>query len=299
MALNTDFAFEGFRIIRQKPVLIAYWGLSSLVMQILVMATLVPLIGPYWSSFEAMTSSPQANPAMILELYAKMAPGFVLIMLISLTLGAILMCGVYRAAADKGTINSGNMGFGYLRLGTDELRQVVVSFAYSLFQGLVYAGLIIAVVVIIAIMAMLKQPILVGLVGFIAFVAAFAVLVIVALRLSLCGPQSFYERKINLFGSWKLTKGVAGSLFGGYFLASILGLLILILAQIIIAALVLLLFGFDMGILAKIYKPDFSSFATLMTPAYMVYLGVSAIVSALIMALFHGAVAQAYRQLKG
>jgi hypothetical protein len=293
MALNTDFAFEGFRLIRQRPVLLIYWGLFYLIMSLATTVIMVAMAGPELLKLTAINPNSRPDIYEYTALYAKILPAYAIVFVVSLVMGSVITCAVYRAFEEKSPF-----GLAYLRFGKDEVRQLMVVLLFGLFIAVIYIFLCLLTVIVITVTMPTDYP--KAVVGGIALIIMFSMLflmIIPSLRLSLCGPQSFYTKKLTIFGSWKLTKGVAGSLVGGYLLALILSLLIFILGQIIFSVLAILAFGFDMEMLRSMYEPDLSSFAALQKPVNLISLGLMAFVNVTTSVLFIGAQAGAYRQL--
>ena len=132
-------------------------------------------------------------------------------------------------------------------------------------------------------------------------IGAFVAFLYFVSRWSLVLVQSYDEKKINIFGSLKLTKGAGWTLFFGYFLLGI----VLIIAMIVIYA---VLFGVTMGAslgsggdlasaLQKMTQPDMSSLTSLFTVSFIIQTLVGGLLSGVVYALMYGASVSAYRTL--
>lgn len=233
MALSTDFAFEGFRLIRQRPMLIVFWGVLSLVVtgltQFYMLHQFAPLIDQV--NTLSMNAGPNDDPTEVLGLMGQLLPFYAVMMILSLGFYAVMNCAVYRAVNDEP-----NFGLGYLRLGMDEVRQLLVIVAF--FFVFIAAYLALLLVVAIAgglLMAGLSaiNPALAMVGGVLMFVAIFGGIIWFMVRMSFYSVQTFHDKKFNLFGTWKLSKGHFWSLLAGYFIAVIMALLVYMLFGLI------------------------------------------------------------------
>jgi hypothetical protein len=230
----SDVAFEGFRITRERPAAVAIWT----VVEILLLAIVASLMGhsPAYIQLAALMAGGETDPQVLVPklqaLMPALAPVMATTMPISLIIGVILRTAVYRTVL-RPTDNA----FGYLRVGVDEVRVLLV----TVLTALIILAVSMAIMTVIGVLG------LAGPVGaFLAFLGLVAILVLVALvmlRLSLAGPQSFAERKIILFGSLKLTKPVFWPMVGSYFIAFILYLVVFVLVSVIRSGLAAVLGG--------------------------------------------------------
>ncbi len=159
---------------------------------------------------------------------------------LSLVAGIILRNAVYRAV-----LRPSEQGFGYLQVGLDEIRVLIV----TLIVGLIAMGLTFAGTFVVGVLAVLGT---VGaLFGGLAMVATVVGVAYVFLRLSLAGPQTFAERRITLRGSWQMTRAAFWPMVGSYLIAFILYLVVFALISAIRAGLASLLGGGGAGVLGE------------------------------------------------
>ena len=122
-----------------------------------------------------------------------------------------------------------------------------------------------------------------------------AALIYVAVRLSLAPALTFESRRINLLGSWALTRGRFWPLLGAYVLTVALVAMVWILSQLVVLALGVVLSGGDMQ--AATLQPDMSSLRAYFTPYRMIQTVLSAGVSALVWPVLFTPPVAIYRSL--
>src|SRR6185437_172746 len=129
----------------------------------------------------------------------------------------------------------------------------------------------------------------------------FAAIVMVLLRLSLCNVQSYDQKRINMFGSWKLTQGGGWALLGGYLVCGIMAIFVMVLCGAIYGAVTLGIYGGDWASLnIWLTQPDMTSLQAYLKPLMIGWLIYSNLfISPLVVALLAGAQAAAYRTLAG
>ena len=309
MPLSLDFAFEGFRIIREKPKLILFWGLVLLIGGTLAEVLMVAIAGPDIERMQAL------GPARMMALMANATPDSgVLSMVRNITVAmavaapillitsAILSCAVFRATWIQGGGQIGSMGgakvsdrFGYLRVGADEARQLVVTVLYYLI-GLVLLLAVSILAGIIASVAGGAAPAVAAALSLAGLVVAFLVLV----RLSLCMVQSFDRKTIDLFGSWSLTAKQGWTLLGGYIVTGVMVAFVYILCSGIFGAVVVAINGAQFATVDHLVRTDSTSLQAYFTPMTIASTLIgNLLVSPLLVALTTGAQAAAYRTLAG
>ncbi len=293
MPLSLDFAFEGFRLIREKPKLVLFWGLVLLIGNGIGQLLLVAIGGPALEQAQGLTAT--TDPAIALPIAERLLAAFAAVAPVGVITSAIVSCAVFRATWNAGEGGKDSDRFGYLRFGGDEIRQIVVIILYVLLALL----LMLAVSTVAGVLASLAGgggPAIEMVASAITVAVVFAFM----LRLSLCGAQSFDRKTIDLFGSWKLTARHGWTLIGGYLVAAVMVLFVMILCFGIFGALAMVAYSGQLAVLNQVTHPDVTSLQAYLKPLAVVFLVVRHfLVGPLIAALLWGAQATAYRVLSG
>lgn len=306
MDQNIDFAFEGFRVIRQKPILVLFWGLVSLALSGLMQWVMVAMMGPTLD--QMMTASPgtattTAEATAQLGLMGKLLPGYGLMIVGSLLYYAVMNCAVYRAVFD-----SKDSGLGYLRVGGDELRQIIVMLLFFILFAVFYIVAIIAASIVGGILAAVvtggagSSPAAVAIVVLLVMVLVLCPLIWFGVRMSFYTVHSFTTKKIDLFGSWQFTKNRFWILFAGYLVTFVMCCLVMALFWAIFAGVTAVLGMDGLGLFGKMMgmggKPSYAAMYS--NPLMIGYTLSSAFfLSPLLIALMAGAPASAYRGFTG
>lgn len=282
MALTFDFALEGFRTIRERPKLILFWGAASLFGNGLAGLVLVALIGPALATAMSIGQK-QVEAAFALSLLRDMLPGFAAWLPIQLLTSAVINGAVCRAG-----LGEGDDRFGFLQFGLSEIRILAVLVIKLILAGAtVLACLLVASAGGAANSAETQALMLVGV------AAAVCSLIWLEVRLSLSVPQTFATRRLNVFGSFGLTRNKFWSLLLGYGGAYGLALSVGFLCQNIIAA--VLGIGFN---ITKPLTPDMTSLHAYLTLPVITYECLfNGVVLPLLLAILMGAPVAAYRAL--
>jgi hypothetical protein len=230
----SDTAFEGFRITREKPAAVGVWILIEIV--VLAVTAMIMASNPAYAQMAALMAKAQTDPQATIAALRALAPGLmstaIMTTPLALVAGIILRNAVYRAV-----LRPTEQGVAFLRVGLDEVRVLLVTLMIAVIaMGLTFAGTF-----VVALLASLGT---VGAgVGVLAMIATMVGVAYVLLRLSLAGPHTFAERRINLRGSWGLTKTAFWPMVGSYVIAFILYIVVFFLISAIRSGLASLLGG--------------------------------------------------------
>jgi hypothetical protein len=224
---------SGFRLVGRHPGVVLVWGLAY------VLVALVPLLVLFWGDLPTLLGlyakimqslmagvAPAANDPDLARQQGLLAAFEFSQLGLNLLAGTLVSCAVYRAVLEPE-----RKAFAYLRVGLQELW--------------VIASMLALVVVLVAVL--IASSAAVGLVGqavgagawigglilFLTSCGAIALVIWVALRLSLAAPMSFAERRFRLTEAWPLTHGQGWRLFGvALGLASMILLIQMVLATL-------------------------------------------------------------------
>lgn len=294
----SDVALTGFRIVRERPRVVAIWAAIQFVISLGFSLGMVSLAGPALASLSAGGASASRDPAQAVAMVRQLAPFYALLVLFSLAFYPVLYATMNRAV-----LRPSEEGLGYIRLGADELRQLGLLLLIVLFVVVAYIALIIALVAIVAATGAVTRgggagTSLIGLLAVLVGLAAICAWIYVWVRLSLASAQTFATRRINLFGSWALTRGQFWPMFGAYVVALILAIVVSLLAGVISLAVGAVLGG-GVGGLSALFQPNMTSVAAYLTPARLVQLVIGAASNALVLPVLFTPAAAIYRSLPG
>ncbi|MFN4297610.1 MAG: hypothetical protein ACK4FB_12295 [Brevundimonas sp.] len=286
----TECAFEGFRVARRTPLTILIWAAAY----ILFMAVVLALMGGSFIALMATATELQGvtnpTPEDFAPLWAAYA-GVMWIMPLALVFSAVLYTAALRVV-----LRPEEKGFGYMRLGMDEVRVFVVTVVLSVLAFL--ASLIIfGLAGVLAGLASVAAGDAGGLVGLVLMLVAVAAFFWLAVRFCLALPITVAERRFAIFDSWNMTKGKALPLFGMTLIIIVMAIVVSILASIII--LPLMFFTGNISELAAMQGADFGQIMSAMGPAIIIYILSNSVISALSLAIFMAPYAAAYRDIRG
>lgn len=288
-----DAAFSGFRIARERPVLVVVWAILMALISVAAAVATVLALGPTLAEIEALGQAAEADPQASLRLLGQLAPAFAVMLPVAALYRAVILAATYRVV-----LRPRDSGMAYLRLGGDEVRQIVVLIVQWLAVAGVYFVGVFAVVILVTLAAAAHQGALAVTAGILGGLAVISALAFLLVRFSLAGPQTFAQGRINIFGSWRLTRGRFWPILGSYLLAAIMGIIVWSLVMAIATAAVAL-FGGGFGAVGQIWSPDTSSLESYFTPAQVIYLLFSGPLAVLITLILYVPAPTIYGALAG
>jgi hypothetical protein len=293
----SDAAFTGFRVVAERPWAVAIWAALQLVVSLAVNLFAAYSAGPAFTKLARLGLQPPGqDPTLVLGLFLQALPTYLALLVAGLVLNAVLY-----GAMNRAVLRPQESRFGYLRLASDELRQLGL---FGVFLGLgiiAYAIAIVFLVVVMVIVAIAtggsdSAGVALGLA--ITLPAMLCGFIYLAVRLSLASPLTFDTRRIDPMAAWRLTRGRFWPLLGTYFIAFALSIVVVVLTFAIAAAAVAVVGG-GVGALGAALQPDSGTVAEVLNPARLAYLAVSAIGQALIWPVTMTPPASIYRALTG
>jgi len=289
----TDAALSGFRLVREHLKTVSIWAVLMTVASLIVSIVTIKLAGPQLAAMMELSSEPSTDPQATLKAMEGMAPLFVFSALYSLVVYSVLLTGVNRLV-----LRPHDGGGAYLRLGADELRQALVLILVNLIMFAAYFAVVVVTALIAAVGTAIGGAGLGVALGVLLGVAAFAFLLVLAVRLSFAGALTFDTGKIDIRGSWDLTRGKFWSLLGAYFVALILALIVYMLLLVIIAVVGASLGG-GLSAMSAAFNPDMTSLSAFFTPAGIVRSLFSGLLSILVLLIVFAPAPTIYAQLRG
>lgn len=289
----TEAAFEGFRVVRRNPMALIFWALFYAVFMVAIFAMMGPNLISFVTATEQLEQS-GATPTMedFAPLFQMMGLLFVVLLPLSLIASAMIYAAVSRAV-----LRPGESAFGYLRLGMDEFRVLVVSVVlFFVFMALmvVVSGIIGAV---IGMTVAAEMPAL-WLLVVLLILAAICACIWLAVRLSLAIPITMAERRIAIFDSFGFTRGRFWPLLGMALLAWVMSVVVGLLGSLVAMPLQFATGGGMMG-LEGLEDESLQVILQSAWPAIAAWILINAIMSALQVAVIYAPFSAAYRDMKG
>lgn len=287
----TDAAFEGFRVVRRHPVALVFWALFYAVMMTAGLALVGGSVIGLMSAAKDLETSGASSPEAFMPVLASYMSVLAIVLPVSLIASAMIYAAVSRAV-----LRPVESAFGYLRLGMDEVRVLVVSIVLSL-VFLVLGCVVFGIVGIVAGLTVSSgMPALWLLVVLLVF-AATALFIWLAVRLCLAIPITMAEQRIAIFDSFAVTKGRFWPLLGMSLLAFVMSIVVSLLGSLVAMPAQLATGGLQS--LSELEGESLQVIIQTAWPAIAVWIVINAIMSALQVAVVYAPFSAAYRAIKG
>ncbi len=269
-----DTAFTGFRLVRENPRVLAFWALFALVTSLAFTAVLIVVAGPSIMRLQQLGAMELHDPAVAMKAITGLLPIYALLAPLGLLYYAI----VY-AAMNRAVFRPDDNRFGYLRCGGDELRQLGLMVALFVCALGAYLAFVVVAIILGVVLDMVAH---LGPQAFtlIAIPALFVVFGYLAIRMSLASALTFQSGRVNVFGSWSLTRGRFWPISGIYLMTIALSAVVLFLTYLVTLAVIAVATGGHM--FALLTPPDMSAPSAYFTVPQVVQLILGGGVSALI-----------------
>jgi hypothetical protein len=218
-----EAAMSGLRLITRRPKILPYWIGFNLLASAIALAVLFLLFGDLFRQvMELAINDGEPTPAMIFSLIPRIG----LMILIFLPFG-LLVSAIRQAGATRAILWPDDDRFGYLRLGSDEVRLMWVVLAIGVLKGCIQLLLSILVGIVFAVALGVSGGFGAdGMGGDRPIVRLIVQLIMVYffLRFCLAVPQTLDAKAVNIFGTWGLTKGRVWPMFLSYVLVFLISI---------------------------------------------------------------------------
>lgn len=292
----TDAAFEGFRLVRREPKVLLAWTLVYLVItlgQLVAMVLNRSEIAEGLRTIEGFGSrGPQTQQefALWFDAYGQMTSYSFWVLPLSIVVGSVLSAGVAR-----GVLFPEQNRFGFLRLGMDEVRVFAITVIIALLTGLALGAATVIVSILVAIAITVAPLMWLGV--FVGVLGCIALFIWLGVKWSLAVPITVSEKKIQVFASFRATKGHFWPLLGMAIIAFALAMVIWFLSSVLVMPLSLMSGLSPMGLGGT--SPAVIEQMSLANPGLLLVALAQAIVYALFVGVMYAPFSAAWRDIKG
>lgn len=287
----TDAAFEGFRVVRRHPLALVFWSLFYIV----IFGLSIVVVGRGMADIMAITEGLESGGTTSFEdlapLFDAYTSTFALLMPLGVVAGAVL-----NAAIARSVLRPAERAFGYLRLGMDEIRVLVVTLVLSVVLTLLMM-IPMGFVAYMFWQASAGGGPAAALGGLLGVFAVIALAIWLMVRFSLAVPITVAERKFAFLDSWRATKGRFWPLLGMGLIAFLMSMVVSLLGSIVIMPIQLTVGGFDR--MGEYSGQDLGAMLQAIWPAILTGVVTQSILSALQLAVLYAPFSAAYRDLFG
>jgi len=287
----TNAAFEGFKVVRRHPLALIFWALFYAGIMIAGLALVGGSLIGLMSAVEALETSGATSPEANMPVLAGYMTVFAIIVPVSLIASAMIYAAVSRAV-----LRPTESAFGYLRLGMDEVRVLVVSLALFV-VFMVLGSVVVGIIGVVAGITTAADMPALWLLVVLLVCAAIALFAWLGVRLSLAIPITMAERRIAIFDSFAFTKGRFWPLLGMALLAFVMSMVVGLLGSLVALPVQLATGGLES--LAELEGESLQVIVQTAWPAIAAWVVVNAVMSALQVAVLYAPFSAAYRDLKG
>lgn len=281
----TDAGMAGFAVTRNRPTVVGAWVVVMVVVNLITTVLIAALAGPSLAALNSLGQAEiEANPTRMFELLAAMAPAGLATIPVTLVAYGVVYVALYRAILTPGASGPA------FTLGAPELRQIGVMVLQFLALGGIYLATVIVMVGAVSILGALG-----AFVALVALIAGVVMLFRVGVRLSLAGPSTFINGRIEFARAIKLTQGHYWPMLGAYLLGFVFSIIVGLLAFVIYGALAFVIGGPE-GV-ANATGSQMTDIASVFTPLSLLYVVFAGVLSAFTGILMSAPAADIYRQL--
>jgi hypothetical protein len=288
----TDAAFAGFRLLRDRPLVVLAWAgyfllatvLMGLLTKVLIMVTGA---GPAFTNLEAVRATSD-NAFEVLGAILQIGPLAVLFVALNLAFTGIVFSAAYRA-----WLRPEIRTVGAFHVGGDEARMIGL-LLLSFLVWAAYSCIVFFAASLILVMASRLGPGLSALVDLVVIIGFIPAFIYPWVRLSLAGPMTLDSGRVVFFESWGLTHGHFWRLLGAYLLTFVM-LVVTGLAAFIVVLILLAIVLVGTGVnLMNLQQAGGGPLGV----GFGIYLVFQSLLSAVLLAIFVAPTAEAYRELR-
>lgn len=295
----TEAAFEGFRLVRRNPLALVAWTVLYALTSLGALFAMRPALEQLVGLQERADALEQAAAPELDALWALLADfGGIMMQMIWLIPVAMLIEAMLLAAVARGVLTPKNGRLGYLGLGMDEVRVLIVTFVLGLLMTLLWCVALIGVGMMVFAVRLAGGGGWAALVGLIAAIGVVCLMIWLAVRLSLAVPITVAERRFAFFDSFRVTKGRFWPLLGMAIIAGVM-VMIVYLVSMMVSVPVSIASGIEHSWGGSSDPEDLRMMLDVSNPWIITGVLIDAIVKALVVGVIYAPFSAAYRDIKG
>lgn len=210
-----------FGLIRDHFTAVAIWAGVYLAGNVAILLAVQPIMA------QAFGAGSMADPSRMMGAMLPIYGMNIILALIGIVLYAAGMRAILRPASG---------GLGFLRVGMDELRILLLMLIFIVVGTIVSVGFVLLMTLLGAGIAIgSESPVMTVLLGFLLGLGVFALFLFLVVRFSLAFPLTLHRRHIVIGEAWTLSKGRFWTLFGAAFVVTIIGFVLTMVVGIFAA----------------------------------------------------------------